>query len=136
MTKAKGIGGLGIGMGVGGLKFPKNMSKANIMLKKAKSQGGVPTKITAKQRVARVKNIEIARRAKKSGTANQPIKSAYGDFLYSEKSYATANIGHSVKPGSRSVLKITKGKHSGKFLVTSNRRAGNFLKEGRFELVK
>lgn len=45
------------------------MGRAKKLISKAKSQGGVPSRITGKQRAARKKNIVIARKSKKKGTA-------------------------------------------------------------------
>ena len=41
------------------------MGAAKKMISKAKTSGGVPAKITAKQRIARKKNIAVARKSKK-----------------------------------------------------------------------
>jgi len=44
------------------------MGRSKKMISKAKTSGGVPAKVTAKQRIARKKNIAIARQSKKKGT--------------------------------------------------------------------
>ena len=81
------------------------------------------TRITSKQRAARKRNIEIARRAKK-GAVKLKISSAHGDHVFKSKRLALGALERRSKGASLLQLKDKR------YMVTSHSRARSFAKQG------